>query len=106
MPGELRKTLSEVVSAHAQNKRSRARFEFCLKEFVPEENTINICFSYVAMAKGAKLSRSDLDSSSGSDLSVSSRTSNRSLRVVEKERRKNEPGDPFLLALKYFSEGS
>ncbi|XP_020357902.1 centromere protein I isoform X1 [Oncorhynchus kisutch] len=56
------------------------------------------------MAKAANLSRSDLDSSSGSDLSVSSRTSNRSLRVVEKERRRNEAGDPFLLALKYFSE--
>ncbi|CAB1325350.1 unnamed protein product [Coregonus sp. 'balchen'] len=56
------------------------------------------------MAKAAYLSRSDLDSSSGSDLSVSSRTSNRSLRVLEKERRKNEAGDPFLLALKYFSE--
>uniref|UniRef100_A0A8C7F7W2 Centromere protein I n=1 Tax=Oncorhynchus kisutch TaxID=8019 RepID=A0A8C7F7W2_ONCKI len=104
MPGELRKTLAEVVSAHAQNKRSRARFEFCLNEFVPEENTIHICFRYVAMAKAANLSRSDLDSSSGSDLSVSSRTSNRSLRVVEKERRRNEAGDPFLLALKYFSE--
>uniref|UniRef100_A0A8C8CVX9 Centromere protein I n=1 Tax=Oncorhynchus tshawytscha TaxID=74940 RepID=A0A8C8CVX9_ONCTS len=104
MPGELRKTLAEVVSAHAHNKRSRARFEFCLNKFVPEENTIHICFRYVAMAKAANLSRSDLDSSSGSDLSVSSRTSNRSLRVVEKERRRNEAGDPFLLALKYFSE--
>jgi hypothetical protein len=77
-----------------------------LNEFVPEENTIHIYFRYVAMAKAANLSRSDLDSSSGSDLSVSSRTSNRSLRVVEKERRRNEAGDPFLLALKYFSEGN
>uniref|UniRef100_A0A8C8CXT0 Centromere protein I n=1 Tax=Oncorhynchus tshawytscha TaxID=74940 RepID=A0A8C8CXT0_ONCTS len=82
MPGELRKTLAEVVSAHAHNKRSRARFEFCLNKFVPEENTIHICFRYVAMAKAANLSRSDLDSSSGSDLSVSSRTSNRTSTSV------------------------
>lgn len=57
------------------------------------------------MAKTSNLSRSELVSSSESDLSVSSRTSNRSLRVEEKERRKNDEADPFLPALKYFSEG-
>ncbi|XP_069550259.1 centromere protein I [Brachyistius frenatus] len=36
--------------------------------------------------------------------SVSSRSSNKSLRVAENERRKNEAEDPFVLALKYFSE--
>eukprot|EP00063_Salmo_salar_P080391 XP_014055226.1 PREDICTED: centromere protein I-like isoform X2 [Salmo salar] len=56
------------------------------------------------MAKASKLTRTDLDSSFESQLSVSSRTSNRSLRVAEKERRKNQTGDPFVLALKYFSE--
>uniref|UniRef100_A0A6Q2XMH4 Centromere protein I n=1 Tax=Esox lucius TaxID=8010 RepID=A0A6Q2XMH4_ESOLU len=56
------------------------------------------------MAKAFNLLTSDLDVSSESDLSVSSRASNRSLRVAEKERRKSEAEDPFLLALKYFSE--
>ncbi|XP_071772283.1 centromere protein I [Centroberyx gerrardi] len=46
----------------------------------------------------------DLDSLSTSDQSVSIRSSNRSLRVAEKERRKNEAEDPFVLALKYFSD--
>ncbi|XP_029517791.1 centromere protein I isoform X3 [Oncorhynchus nerka] len=55
------------------------------------------------MAKSSNLTRTDLDSSFESQLSVSSRTSNRSLRVAEKERRKNQTGDPFVLALKYFS---
>lgn len=48
---------------------------------------------------------SDSDTSSVNDQSVSSRSINRSLRVAEKERRKNEAGDPFVLALKYFSDG-
>ncbi|XP_035619450.1 centromere protein I isoform X3 [Oncorhynchus keta] len=56
------------------------------------------------MAKSSNLTRTDLDSSFESQLSVSSRTSNRSLRVAETERRKNQTGDPFVLALKYFSE--
>lgn len=47
----------------------------------------------------------DSDSSSSNDQSVSNRSSNRSLRVAEKERRKNEAEDPFVLALKYFSDG-
>lgn len=55
------------------------------------------------MAKVSNLSRSELDSLSESDLSVSGR-SNGSLRVAEKKRRKNAAEDPFLLALKYFSE--
>ncbi|KAM9377268.1 centromere protein I [Pholidichthys leucotaenia] len=38
------------------------------------------------------------------DTSGSSRGSNRSLRVTENERRKNEVEDPFVLALKYFSD--
>ncbi|CAK6964683.1 centromere protein I [Scomber scombrus] len=41
------------------------------------------------------------DSSSSNDQSVSNRSSN---RVAEKERRKNEAEDPFVLALKYFSD--
>ena len=53
----------------------------------------------------ATFSLTDLDQSSQSDESVSSRSSNRSLRVAEKERRKNEAEDPFVLALKYFSDG-
>uniref|UniRef100_A0A4W6E8Q8 Centromere protein I n=1 Tax=Lates calcarifer TaxID=8187 RepID=A0A4W6E8Q8_LATCA len=47
---------------------------------------------------------SDSDSSSLTDQSVSGRSGNRSLRVAEKERRKNEAEDPFVLALKYFSD--
>lgn len=45
------------------------------------------------------------DPESLNDQSASSRSSNRSVRVAEKERRKNEAGDPFVLALKYFSDG-
>ncbi|CAI5652573.1 unnamed protein product [Oreochromis niloticus] len=47
---------------------------------------------------------SDSDQSSVSDQSVSSRSGNRSIRVAEKERRKNEAEDPFVLSLKYFSD--
>ncbi|XP_031159184.1 centromere protein I [Sander lucioperca] len=46
----------------------------------------------------------DSDTSSPNDQSVSSRSSNRSLRVADKARRKNEAEDPFVLALKYFSD--
>lgn len=52
----------------------------------------------------AAINLSDSERSSPSDQSVSSRSSNRSLRVAEKERRKNEAEDPFVLALKYFSD--
>nr|XP_020446244.1 centromere protein I isoform X2 [Monopterus albus] len=38
------------------------------------------------------------------DQSASSRSSNRSLRIAERDRRKNEAEDPFALALKYFSD--
>ncbi|KAK5864611.1 hypothetical protein PBY51_015841 [Eleginops maclovinus] len=56
------------------------------------------------MAAKSNLSGSpDADLSSLSDRSLSSRASNRSLRVAEKERRKNDAEDPFVLALKYFS---
>lgn len=48
----------------------------------------------------------DSDSSTSNDQSVFSRSINRSLRVAEKERRKNEAEDPFVPALKYFSEGT
>ncbi|KAI4819669.1 hypothetical protein KUCAC02_004909 [Chaenocephalus aceratus] len=44
----------------------------------------------------------DSGRSSLTDQSMSSRTSNRSLRVAEKERRKNEAEDPSVLALQYF----
>lgn len=57
------------------------------------------------MSTNASVSaQSDLDSTSVNDLSVSSRSSVRSLRVAEKERRKNEAEDPFVRALKYFSD--
>ncbi|XP_059201753.1 centromere protein I [Centropristis striata] len=46
----------------------------------------------------------DSDKSSLSDQSVSSRSSNRSLRVAEKEQKKNEAEDPFVVALQYFSD--
>ncbi|KAK1903814.1 Centromere protein I [Dissostichus eleginoides] len=46
----------------------------------------------------------DSDLSSLTDQSVSSRPSNRSLRVAEKERRKNKAEDPSVLALKYFAD--
>lgn len=58
------------------------------------------------MAAKLNLSESsDVDPSSLNDQSVSSRSSNRSLRVAEKERRKIEAEDPFVLALKYFCDG-
>uniref|UniRef100_UPI0037E6FCBA centromere protein I n=1 Tax=Semicossyphus pulcher TaxID=241346 RepID=UPI0037E6FCBA len=47
---------------------------------------------------------SDPETSSLNDQTVSSRSSNRSLRVAEKEKRKNEAEDPFVLALKYFTD--
>lgn len=63
-------------------------------------------FSNVEMAAKLNLSGlSDSDPSSLNELSLSSRSSNRSQRVAEKERRKNEVEDPFVLALKYFSDG-
>ncbi|XP_008273796.1 centromere protein I isoform X1 [Stegastes partitus] len=52
----------------------------------------------------ATINLSDSERSSPNDQSVSSRSSNRSLRVAEKERRKNEAEDPFVLALKYFTD--
>ncbi|KAJ8015722.1 hypothetical protein DPEC_G00029090 [Dallia pectoralis] len=56
------------------------------------------------MAKALNPLSSDLDVTSDSDLSVSSRASNRSLRIAEKEKRNTECEDPFVLALKYFTE--
>ncbi|XP_024139820.1 centromere protein I isoform X1 [Oryzias melastigma] len=50
------------------------------------------------------LNLSDSDRSSSSDQSVTNRSNNRSLRIAEKERRKNEAEDSFVLAVKYFSE--
>ncbi|XP_074505544.1 centromere protein I [Sebastes fasciatus] len=53
----------------------------------------------------AKLNPPDSEASSSlNEQSVSSRSSNRSLRVAEKERRKNEAEDPVVLALKYFND--
>ncbi|XP_017263681.1 centromere protein I isoform X1 [Kryptolebias marmoratus] len=51
----------------------------------------------------ASLNSSESDRSSLGGQSASSRSNNRSLRVAEKERRRNEAEDPFVLALKYFS---
>lgn len=92
-------------TAHVQTKRSRGRFEFCLND---ERRTtaLSISSSNVDMATNANLSEpSDSEKSSLSDCNLSSQSSNRSLRVAEKERRKNEAEDPFVLALKYFSDG-
>ncbi|XP_061643984.1 centromere protein I [Phyllopteryx taeniolatus] len=47
---------------------------------------------------------SDSSKSSSNDQSLSNRSSNRSQRVAEKERRKNVAEDPFVLAVKYFSD--
>ncbi|XP_047440314.1 centromere protein I isoform X2 [Mugil cephalus] len=47
---------------------------------------------------------SDSDQSSLSDRSAPGRSWNRSLRVAENKRKKNEAEDPFVLALKYFSD--
>ncbi|XP_061691717.1 centromere protein I [Syngnathoides biaculeatus] len=47
---------------------------------------------------------SDSNKTSSSDQSLSNRSSNRSRRVAEKERRKHEAEDPFVLAVKYFSD--
>ncbi|KAM9356675.1 centromere protein I [Symphorus nematophorus] len=47
---------------------------------------------------------SDSDQTSLNDQSVSNRSINRSLRLAEQERKKNEAEDPFVLALKYFSD--
>ncbi|KAM6924282.1 centromere protein I [Xenentodon cancila] len=50
------------------------------------------------------LNSSDSDRSSVGDQPESRLSSNRSLRVAEKERKKNEAEDPFVLALKYFTD--
>lgn len=92
-------------TAHVQTKRSRGVFEFCLND---ERRTTAqpISPSNVDMATNANLSEpSDSEQSSLNDCNHSSQSSNRSLRVAEKERRKNEAEDPFVLALKYFSDG-
>lgn len=47
----------------------------------------------------------DSTNSSSNDQSVSNRKLNRSQRVAEKEKRKNEAEDPFVAAVKYFSDG-
>lgn len=47
---------------------------------------------------------SDSEQSCSSEQSLLSRSVNRSLRLAEKERRKNEGEDSFGLALKYFTE--
>ncbi|XP_077434075.1 centromere protein I [Vanacampus margaritifer] len=47
---------------------------------------------------------SELNNSSLSDESLSNRSLNRSQRIVERERRKNEADDPFVLAVKYFAD--
>lgn len=63
-------------------------------------------FSNVEMAATLNVTESsDSDLPSSNDQSVSNRSSNRSLRVAEKERRKNEAEDPLVVALKYFSDG-
>ncbi|XP_068596642.1 centromere protein I [Brachionichthys hirsutus] len=52
----------------------------------------------------ARLNVSDSDASGLDNQSESGRSSNRSLRVAEQERKKSEAEDPFVLALKYFSD--
>lgn len=61
--------------------------------------------SNVEMAAKLNLSvASDSDHSPSSDQSSLNRSINRSLRIAEKEKRKNEAEDSFVLALKYFAE--
>lgn len=92
-------------SAQAQSKRSRGVFEFGLNGR-RESASVFLTFSDVEMAANLNLpGQPDSDSSSVTDQSLCSRSGNRSLRVAEKERRKNEAEDPFVLALTYFSEG-
>ncbi|KAG7465055.1 hypothetical protein MATL_G00172050 [Megalops atlanticus] len=55
------------------------------------------------MPRKSNLSRLDMNSSSENDSSNSGR-SDRSLRVAENNRKKSEAEDPFVLALKYFSQ--
>ena len=43
--------------------------------------------------------------SSNSDASISQTMYRRSLRIAEMQRRKKEADDPFVVALKYFSNG-
>lgn len=97
----------QSATAHAQAKRSRGRFEFCLngrrQGTAPYFEGFSYFFSHAEMAES--LNVSDSDRSTLDNQSLSSRSSNRSLRVAEKERRKNEAEDPFVLALKYFSVG-
>lgn len=71
----------------------------------PQPNVL-ASFSNVEMATNANLSEpSESEQPSLSDHSLSNRSNNKGLRVVEKKRRKNEAEDPFTLALKYFSDG-
>lgn len=88
-----------VYRACAGSKRSRGGFEFWLNG--RGRARWDISLSYVDMEATAP---SGSDSSSLADQTVSSRIGNRSLRVAEKERRKNET-DPFASALKYFCDG-
>lgn len=63
-------------------------------------------FSNEEMAANASFSgQSHLDSTSLNDQSLSNRSINRSTRVVEMVRRKNEADEPFVQAWKYFSDG-
>ncbi|XP_041845295.1 centromere protein I isoform X2 [Melanotaenia boesemani] len=52
----------------------------------------------------AVVTESESEQSPLSDSSLSGRSINRSLRLAEKEKRKNEAEDPIVLALKYFAE--
>ncbi|KAG7518240.1 centromere protein I isoform X1 [Solea senegalensis] len=55
-------------------------------------------------ASGSSDSESPSLFDSSSQPAPNSRSFNRSVRVAEKERRKNEAEDPFVLALKFFSD--
>lgn len=54
----------------------------------------------VSFSKPSVSERSSLN-----DHNLSNRSSNKSLRLAEKERSKNEAEDPISPALKYFSDG-
>lgn len=84
----------------------RGRFKFGFEWRETEDRRMFTCFGDEEMAANASLSgQSHVDSTSLNDQSVFNRSHNRSLRVAEKERRKNEAEDPFVLAWKYFSDG-
>lgn len=95
-----------VQCACAEQTVARMIWVFVWNVRGPQPNVL-ASFSNVEMATNANISEpSDSEQSSLNDHNLSNRSSNKSLRVAEKERRrKNEAEERFTLALKYFSDG-